>query len=127
MENPQEEKQPNRLEQTARELYDYVNIRTDQIKLGLVENLSNFFSVMFGLIIFTILMSVTLFFAAAAVTFWLGGAIGSFPLAMVLMGSLFLIGAIVVFALRKKLIANQVVGILSKIFFDNGKNTTPDE
>ena len=101
---------PGRIGQTAQDLKEYAALRVDSFRLSLIDNLSSFFNSLFGVFILIVLLGIaTTFFAIA---------LGSMLLAIVLMGCLFVVFAIIVYALRRKLIINQTVRMLSGMVHD---------
>lgn len=109
---------PNRVEQTARDLADYGHLRMDAFRLSLIDNLSTLFSTLFSVFVFIMLAGIAGMFLAVALTWGLGLLIGSLFAAAMIIAGIFLILAIIVFALRKKLIVNQAVRMLSKMISD---------
>lgn len=114
-----EPSQTSRPEQIAKELASYVNLRIDSLKLNLIENLSHMFSSMLGLLVFVVLVSMSLMLLTVAFTFWLGTVIGSMPWAMIIVALFFMVVAIIVFALRRRLIADSMVRMFSRMFFNS--------
>lgn len=90
----------------------------DSFRLSLIDNLSSFFNSLFGVFILIVLLGIATTFFAIALTWVLGIALGSMLLAIVLMGCLFVVFAIIVYALRRKLIINQTVRMLSGMVHD---------
>ena len=90
----------------------------DSFRLSLIDNLSTFFNSLFGVFILIVLLGIATTFFAIALTWVLGIALGSMLLAIVLMGCLFVVFAIIVYALRRKLIINQTVRMLSGMVHD---------
>ena len=120
---------PGRIGQTAQDLKEYAALRVDSFRLSLIDNLSSFFNSLFGVfilmklrgkttIILIVLLGIATTFFAIALTWVLGIALGSMLLAIVLMGCLFVVFAIIVYALRRKLIINQTVRMLSGMVHD---------
>ena len=87
---------PGRIGQTAQDLKEYAALRVDSFRLSLIDNLSSFFNSLFGVFILIVLLG----------------------MAIVLMGCLFVVFAIIVYALRRKLIINQTVRMLSGMVHD---------
>ena len=100
---------PGRIGQTAQDLKEYASLRVDSFRLSLIDNLSSFFNSLFGVFILIVLLGIATTFFAIALT-WV--------LAIVLMGCLFVVFAIIVYALRRKLIINQTVRMLSGMVHD---------
>ena len=109
---------PGRIGQTAQDLKEYASLRVDSFRLSLIDNLSTFFNSLFGVFILIVLLGIATTFFAIALTWVLGIALGSMLLAIVLMGCLFVVFAIIVYALRRKLIINQTVRLLSGMVHD---------
>ncbi len=107
----------------ARDVTRYGEMKWDALKLDLVENLSVVFSNAFGVVIFIVLGGMGLLFFTGVATWLLGLLIGSLLWSSVIMGSLFLIIAIVVLALRQKIFADMMVGMFARMFFPE---KTPD-
>ena len=97
---------------------EYASLRVDSFRLSLIDNLSSFFNSLFGVFILIVLLGIATTFFAIALTWVLGIALGSMLLAIVLMGCLFVVFAIIVYALRRKLIINQTVRMLSGMVHD---------
>ena len=108
---------PGRIGQTAQDLKEYASLRVDSFR-SLIDNLSSFFNSLFGVFILIVLLGIATTFFAIALTWVLGIALGSMLLAIVLMGCLFVVFAIIVYALRRKLIINQTVRMLSGMVHD---------
>ena len=102
----------------AQDLKEYASLRVDSFRLSLIDNLSTFFNSLFGVFILIVLLGIATTFFAIALTWVLGIALGSMLLAIVLMGCLFVVFAIIVYALRRKLIINQTVRMLSGMVHD---------
>lgn len=123
-----EQNQPSgKTEQLAKEVAEYVNMRIDAFKLNMVENLSSFFSSALGLMLFAILASMALLMFTAAFTYWLGLVIGSMFFAILIVGFVFLVMAFVLFALRHRLIADQMVRMFSRMFFNSNNRYDDDQ
>ena len=105
---------PGRIGQTAQDLKEYASLRVDSFRLSLIS----FFNSLFGVFILIVLLGIATTFFAIALTWVLGIALGSMLLAIVLMGCLFVVFAIIVYALRRKLIINQTVRMLSGMVHD---------
>ncbi len=104
-----------RIEQTAQDLKEYVQLRIESFRLSLIDNLSTFLNSLFGIFILVILLGIAITFFAVSLTWILGNALKSYPLAITLMGCLFLVLAIIVYSLRRKLIINQTVRMFTRM------------
>ena len=66
-------------------------------------------------------------FFAAALTWLLGMLIGSMLAAILIMGGLFVLLALIVYGRRKRLILNQTVRMFSRMMSDLGDKYSDDE
>jgi len=109
------------------EVKEYVSLRMQSLKLTAVENLSSFTSKSFGVFVFVLLLSIAVVLLTFGFTLWLGDLLESHALAFAIVGGVYLVASLVVFALRDRLIANSMVRMFSKMFFSNHKNAADDE
>ncbi|MBE6209386.1 MAG: hypothetical protein E7128_04010 [Rikenellaceae bacterium] len=109
------------------EVKEYVSLRIQSLKLTAVENLSSFTSKSFGVFVFVLLLSIAVVLLTFGFTLWLGDLLESHALAFAIVGGVYLVASLVVFALRDRLIANSMVRMFSKMFFSNHKNAADDE
>lgn len=114
-----------RVEQSFRDLKEYAALRVESFQLSLIENLATLFNSLFGIFVLSVLIGIAIIFFAIALTWLLGIALGSVLLAIVLMGCLFLLLAVIVYLVRGKLIINQSVRLLSRMI-DNMSQKHPD-
>lgn len=114
-----------RVEQSFRDLKEYAALRVESFRLSLIENLATLFNSLFGIFVLSVLIGIAIIFFAIALTWLLGIALGSVLLAIVLMGCLFLLLAVIVYLVRGKLIINQSVRLLSRTI-DNMSQKHPD-
>lgn len=114
-----------RVGQSFRDLKEYAALRVESFRLSLIENLATLFNSLFGIFVLSVLIGVAIIFFAIALTWLLGIALGSVLLAIVLMGCLFLLLAVIVYLVRGKLIINQSVRLLSRMI-DNMSQKHPD-
>ena len=102
-----------RVGQSVRDINEYAALRVEVFRLSLIENLATLFNSLFGIFVLSVLVGIAIIFFAIALTWLLGLVLGSVLLAVILMGGLFLLLALVVYLLRKKLIINPSVRLLS--------------
>ena len=107
-----------RIGQATRDVKDYAALYADRLRLGLIENLSTFFNALFGV--------VAMFFAVA-LTWVIGMLIGSMLGAILLMGGLFVVLAAIVYAVRRRLIVDQMARMFGKMVYDMRKKHSDDE
>ena len=115
------------MEQLASDLTEYINLRFKALKLSAVEHLATLLSSGFGVLLFLLLISMTLFFFAVAFILWLGSAIGSYVWALVIVGAFFLLLSIVAFVLRDRVIVNALVRRFCQMFFGSDRFQHDDE
>lgn len=106
-------------EQIAKNLATYVGLRIDALKLSIVENLSHIFSSAIGLLIFVLLLFMAVMMLTALLTFWLGLLLGSMAWAIIIMALFYFVAAVVVFAMRQRLIADRMAKMFSQMFFNS--------
>ena len=102
-----------RVGQSVRDIKEYAALRVEGFRVILIENLATLFNSLFGIFVLSVLVGIAIIFFAIALTWLLGLVLGSVLLAVILMGGLFLLLALVVYLLRKKLIINPSVRLLS--------------
>ena len=97
---------------------EYLSMRTDDLKKNIVIGLSVGFSRVLAVLVITLLLLIVLGVFAFAVTVLLGEAIGSIGGAAFIVGGVYLIGAVILILLRKrlflKMFANLFSGIIEK-------------
>ena len=98
---------PGRIERAALDAKDYAMWSLDRFRLSLIDNLSTFVS--------------------TALTWLLGMLIGSMLAAILIMGGLFVLLALIVYGRRKRLILNQTVRMFSRMMSDLGDKYSDDE
>ena len=117
----QEDEKPGLAERTVEDLKDYASLRADSIRLSLIDNLSTLFNTLFGVFVLILLAGIGTVFFAVALTWVLGLLIGSMLYSILIMGTLFMILAAIVYAKRNNLVVNQSVQMLSKMVNDMTK------
>lgn len=101
----------------------YVSLKWASLRLAAVENISTLLSKAFGYMIFIFLMFFALIFLMIALALWLGEILGHPSLGFLISGGAFLLGGIVVFFLRDRLIINKLVRLFSDMFFTSDDDT----
>jgi len=115
------------VEQTAADLAEYGQLQLDKLKLRLLDDFATLFNNIFGVLLVVILASLALVCLAIALTWGLGALIGSYLWAVVIMGGVFILAAVIVYALRRRLVINSAVKMLAKLFFEPDKQMQEDE
>ena len=113
---------PGRIERAALDAKDYAMWSLDRFRLSLIDNLSTFVSTLFSVFVLIVLAGIGAMFFAAALT-WLLGMLA----AILIMGGLFVLLALIVYGRRKRLILNQTVRMFSRMMSDLGNKYSDDE
>jgi len=114
---------PGRIERAALDAKDYAMWSLDRFRLSLIDNLSTFVSTLFSVFVLIVLAGIGAMFFAAALTWLLGMLIA----AILIMGGLFVLLALIVYGRRKRLILNQTVRMFSRMMSDLGDKYSDDE
>ena len=101
--------------QTVTDIKRYTGLWIDNAKLGLIDSLSSLLSSLFGVLILIVLLGIAAMFFAIGLTWLLGILLQSFLWAIFIMGSCFVVMALIVYSLRKRLIVNQAIQMLSRM------------
>ena len=110
---PNNDKQQSLTEQVT----EYIQLQLAATKLNVIEHVSLMLSRGFGIMLSAIGLAFALMFVLGAATIWLGNAIDSLPAAMLIAGTVFALLAWAAYSRREKLIANDLVKALARIFF----------
>ena len=94
---------------------EYLNMRTDDFKKNIITSLSVGFSRVLAVLVITLLMFIVLGVFAFAFIVLVGEAIGSLSGAAFIVGGVYLIAAIVLILLRKRLFINMFSNFFSGI------------
>ena len=108
----------NPVEGLAGSVLEYISMRFDQAKLKGVEGLSVFFSRFAAVSLVLLLVTVTAQFIGLAIGYRLGEMLGSTALGFAITGAFFLLLAIILYLLRKRLFVNSFVMFFVKLFFE---------
>ena len=103
---------------------EYISLRIKRLKLTAVENLSTFTSSVF---VFLLVLFISLLLLSFGAAFWLGDVLGSMALAFAIVGGAVGVVAVVMYALRNRLIADSMVRKFSQMFFSTNLNSDQDE
>lgn len=100
----------------------YIDLKTDEFKLTLAENLARIFSkIIFFLLIF-ILVGVLCGISAAILGSWLGTLFGNNTLGLLATAGIFVLILLVLLLFKDKLFINAPLRMFLKILFDDGKD-----
>ena len=115
------------LGKTMRDLGDYVSLNADKVRLWTIENLAVCFNTLFGILLLVVLLGIAVLFFAVAVTWILGILLGSYLMAILLMGGVFVVCSLIVYLLRKRLIVDSAVRMLCRMTDDMNRKNGNDE
>ncbi len=96
----------------------YVDLRTDEVKLALAENLAKVFSRIMFTFLVVILVGVVLGILAAALSTWLGTLLGNSVYGMLVTAGIFIIIILVLFLFRDRFMINSPLRMFLRMFFD---------
>lgn len=107
--------------QLVRELKAYIKKQKEYTRLEVTEKLTIFCSTMILVMVLVLLGIVVLFYLSFSLAYilspYMGGLVGSYAA----IAGLILLLAILIVALRKKLIINPIANFLAKLFLNNSK------
>ena len=101
---------------------EYLNMRTDDFRKNIITSLSVGFSRVLAVLVITLLMFIVLGVFAFAFIVLIGEVIGSLSGAAFIVGGVYLIAAIVLILLRKRLFINMFSNIFSGIIEEKSKS-----
>lgn len=108
------------VERTVADAADYSQLQLDKVKLRLLDNFSTVLNSILSMVIVILVASLSLMGFSVAAIVWIGGLIGSYVIAMLIVAGLLLIAAGILYGLRNKLFINKIVQMMAKVMF------TPD-
>ncbi len=123
METPRFSESVNTLSGHVRE---YIDMRTDLIRLMLVEKLSRLTSLMLLFIMLFVLGMFAGVFVALAFVLWYGENIGSMWIGALVVVGLVILKAILIFAFRKRFLLNPIIRQLSAIIMEDAGYEQPE-
>ena len=94
---------------------EYLSMRTDDFKTNIVAGLSVGFSRVLAVLVITLLLLIVLGVFAFAFIVLLGEEIGSMSVAAFIVGGVYLIAAVVLILLRKRLFRNMFTNLFTGI------------
>jgi hypothetical protein len=100
---------------------DYVNLKVDLLKITITEKLASIMSLFLVSVIFFILFLFIMMFLSLAFIFWYRDHIGSGSAGALIVAGFYILLALTVFLLRKKLFINPLVEGLSKILMEENE------
>ena len=112
---------------TIRDAGDYVSLSAERLKLWTIENLAVCFNTLFGILLMILLLGIAVLFFAVALTWILGILLGSYLVAVLLMGGAFAVCALIVYSLRRKLVVDPAVRMLCRMADDMNRKKMSNE
>ncbi|HPW37639.1 MAG TPA: hypothetical protein PK922_14350 [Syntrophorhabdus sp.] len=109
------------LEDIGNSVKDYAGNRLDQLKLKTTKRLSASLAVLFAWVVIVMVILVAFSFLALALGAWLGEILGSQAYGMLIISGIFLVVALVLFLLRKRIFVNGLVRAFISIFFEKNE------
>lgn len=100
----------------------YIDLRIDEIKLTLAENLAKIFSKIIFFFLAFVLIGVICGIVAAALSSWFEILLGNKTAGLLLTGVIFLLALLILFLFKDRFMVNTPLRMFLKMFFDNGKN-----
>ena len=94
---------------------EYLSMRTDEFKKNIIASLSAGFSRVLAILVIAMLLLIVLAVFAFAFIVLLGQAIGSLSGAAFMIGGVYLIVAVILILLRKRLFLNMFINLFSGI------------
>ena len=97
---------------------EYLDMRISAVKLQIVEHLSIIMARIVFYVLLFVLFSIALFFIGSTFSLWMGELVGSEAAGALITASIFLAICLIIFFMRKKIFVNSMVGMFSKMFFE---------
>lgn len=117
-----ENSQKNPLEDLFSSIKSYMDLRLDEAKLNLAENMAKIFSRIVFFLLFFILMGIVLGILSAALSIWLGELIGSSLLGMLATAGIILIAILILYLCRNRFLINGPLRMFIRMFFEDKKD-----
>lgn len=109
-------------EQLFAEIKKYLALQTEYVKVDFVEKLSIILSTLLIITIVLVMVVAALFFLFFSLAYALEPVLGSLALSFALIAGLYLLLTAIFYSLRKKLIINPLVRLLTNLFLNNSNN-----
>ena len=100
----------------------YIDLRIDEIKLALAENLAKIFSRVIFFFLLFILVGVVLGIAAAALSSWFTVLVGNRTAGLLITAGIFLLLILALFLFKDRFLINSPLRMFLRMFFDDRKN-----
>ncbi|HIZ85272.1 MAG TPA: hypothetical protein IAC04_02140 [Candidatus Coprenecus stercoravium] len=99
----------------------YIDLRIDEIKLALAENLAKIFSRIIFFFLLFILVGIALGFSAAALSSWIGSMLGDKTFGLLITAGIFILSIIMLILFRDRFMINSPLRMFLRMFFDDKK------
>ena len=100
----------------------YIDLRIDEIKLALAENLAKIFSRIIFFFLLFILVGVVLGIAAAALSSWFTVLVGNRTAGLLITAGIFILLILALFLFKDRFLINSPLRMFLRMFFDDRKN-----
>ena len=100
----------------------YIDLRIDEIKLALAENLAKIFSRIIFFFLLFILVGVVLGIAAAALSSWFTVLVGNRTAGLLITAGIFLLLILALFLFKDRFLINSPLRMFLRMFFEDRKN-----
>ncbi|HIZ87160.1 MAG TPA: hypothetical protein IAC03_03245 [Candidatus Coprenecus pullistercoris] len=100
----------------------YIDLRIDEIKLALAENLAKIFSRIIFFFLFFILIGVVLGILASALSSWLGVLTGDKTIGLLITAGVFVLIILVLYLFKDRFLINSPLRMFLRMFFDHKKD-----
>lgn len=100
----------------------YIDLRIDEIKLALAENLAKIFSRIIFFFLLFILVGVVLGIAAAALSSWFTVLVGNRTAGLLITAGIFLLLILALSLFKDRFLINSPLRMFLRMFFDDRKN-----
>ena len=121
-----EEQNPNSnpLEELFSSIKCYIDLRIDEIKLALAENLAKIFSRIVFFFLLFILVGIVLGITAAILSSVFADLVGNRTVGLLITAGLFILVILGLFMFKDRFLINSPLRMFLKMFFDDRKNGT---
>lgn len=109
------------IDQIEEDVLAYVRMRTDAVKLSLVEGLSTIVGKGVALVLVIVICSIAIMAFSVALLLLISAWVGSYILGAVILGAFYLIVALVVWLLRGKFV-DKFVGVFARMIFSTSND-----
>lgn len=116
-----EEQNSNPLGELFSSIKCYIDLRIDEIKLALAENLAKIFSRIIFFFLLFILVGVVLGILAAALGSWLAVVVGNKTVGLLITAGIFILIILGLFLFKDRFLINSPLRMFLRMFFDDKK------